>query len=416
MEPVIIFFLILLSLKLCAELVLETLNIRSVKSNANKIPTPFKAFIDEATYRKSVEYTLAKSKFAIIEVTFEAILLAIILMSGLLPWLWTALGNDGNSALWWQVASVMFILFLLGLPAIPFSLYGQFRLEERFGFNKMTIGLWLSDRIKGMLITMILAFPLLLAILWVVGLSPWWWLYAFIGIFAFQLIMLVVYPNYIMPLFNKFTELQAGDLRNRLLRLGERTGFTARTILVMDGSKRSAHSNAFFAGFGKLRRIVLYDTLIDQLTPTQLEAVLAHEVGHYKLGHLPKTIAISAVCLFGSFAVMGWLVSSPWFVESFGFQYTSGQLAPILLLYVLLNNLVIFWLAPINNLLSRKHEYEADAFAKRAMGGDYKPLQQALRILTKKNLSNLTPHPLYSAFNYSHPTLVEREDALQKSV
>ncbi|MCD8483789.1 MAG: M48 family metallopeptidase [Verrucomicrobia bacterium] len=219
-----------------------------------------------------------------------------------------------------------------------------------------------------------------------------------------------------MPLFNKFTELQAGDLRNRLLRLGERTGFTARTILVMDGSKRSAHSNAFFAGFGKLRRIVLYDTLIDQLTPTQLEAVLAHEVGHYKLGHLPKTIAISAVCLFGSFAVMGWLVSSPWFVESFGFQYTSGQLAPILLLYVLLNNLVIFWLAPINNLLSRKHEYEADAFAKRAMGGDYKPLQQALRILTKKNLSNLTPHPLYSAFNYSHPTLVEREDALQKSV
>jgi STE24 endopeptidase len=198
-------------------------------------------------------------------------------------------------------------------------------------------------------------------------------------------------------------------LRTRLLALGDRTGFHAKTIQVMDGSKRSAHSNAFFTGFGRFRRIVLFDTLISQLTPEELEAVLAHEIGHYRRGHIPKMLAISAVMMLAGFATIAWLAASPWFNLAFGFP--PGELAPAFLLFGLLSGLVTFWFSPLTNLLSRKHEYEADAFARNAVGGP-SPMTGALRKLAQKNLSNLTPHPWFSAFFYSHPTLVERERAL----
>lgn len=415
METVLLVAVLLIAVKLVADLGLDYLNLRSVNQHAHAVPEEFASFIGKETYAKSVDYTRAKIRFGLVETLFDAVWLAVVLISGLLPWLWSALGNAEASALWQQVLSLMLILFLLGLPGIPFSLYGQFRLEERFGFNKMTLGLWVSDRIKGMILALVLGFPLLWLVLWLVGLSPLWWLYAFAGFFVFQLLMIVIYPNYIMPLFNKFTELPDGELRDRLLALGQRTGFNARTILVMDGSKRSGHSNAFFAGFGKLRRIVLFDTLIEQLSPRQLEAVLAHEIGHYKLGHIPKMIALSALSLLGSFALMGWLVQSPWFVEGFGFDHVPGQLAPTLLLFMLLSSVLTFWLTPLTNSLSRKHEFEADAYAKQAMDGSAEPLIESLRILSEKNLSNLTPHKLYSAFHYSHPTLLERERAMRNA-
>lgn len=414
MEPVLLVVLLLIAAKLFADLTLDLLNLRSVQRHSERLPEQFAGFIDEPTYAKSVAYTLAKIRFGIVETVFDTLVLVAVLVSGLLPWMWTALGNTDGNALWQQVLSLLLILFLLGLPGIPFALYGQFRLEQRFGFNKMTIGLWFSDRLKGLIIALILGLPLLWTVLWLVGLSDLWWLYAFAGFFAFQLLMIVIYPTYIMPLFNKFTELPDGELRDRLLALGERTGFNAKTILVMDGSKRSAHSNAFFAGFGKLRRIVLFDTLIEQLSPRQLEAVLAHEIGHYKLGHIPKMILLSAFSLLASFALMGWLLQSPWFVQGFGFLHVPGQLAPTLLLFMLLSGLLTFWLTPLTNRLSRKHEYEADAYARQAMGGDAGPLIESLRTLSEKNLSNLTPHPLYSAFHYSHPTLLEREKALRE--
>jgi len=218
-----------------------------------------------------------------------------------------------------------------------------------------------------------------------------------------------------MPLFNKFEPLPNGELRERLMDLGKRTGFLAKTILVMDGSKRSSHSNAFFTGFGRFRRIVLFDTLIEQLDTRQLEAVLAHEIGHYKLGHIPKMIAFSAISLLASFAFIGWLAQSEAFVEGFGFAEFTGQLGPVLLLFGLLSGLVTFWTTPLTHFLSRKHEYEADHFAKQSLDGDPQPLMDSLRILNKKNLSNLTPHPIYSRFYYSHPTLIEREAALKSS-
>jgi STE24 endopeptidase len=221
--------------------------------------------------------------------------------------------------------------------------------------------------------------------------------------------MMVLYPKFILPWFNKLTPLADGDLRTQLLALADRTGFRARTIQIMDGSKRSAHSNAFFTGFGRFRRIVLYDTLVAQLTPGELAAVLAHEIGHYKRGHVPQMLALAAGLQFGGFALVAWLARSAWFNAAFGFP--AGDLAPTFLLFGLLGGLVIFWFSPLLNLVSRRHEYEADAFARQAVG-EAAPVVNALRKLAQKNLSNLTPHPLYSGFYYSHPTVAEREQAL----
>jgi STE24 endopeptidase len=227
--------------------------------------------------------------------------------------------------------------------------------------------------------------------------------------FCFQLLMLVLEPRLIRPLFNKLTPLPEGELRARLMALAERTGFKASTIQVMDGSKRSAHSNAFFTGFGRFRRIVLYDTLINQLSPTELEAVLAHEVGHYKCGHIPKMLAVSALIQLAMFALIAWLMQAAWFNPAVGLP--AGALAPTLLVFSLLSGPVMFWLTPLGNLVSRKHEYEADAFARRAMQSPA-PLIGALHKLAEKNLSNLTPHRWFSGFYYSHPTLLEREQSL----
>jgi STE24 endopeptidase len=239
-----------------------------------------------------------------------------------------------------------------------------------------------------------------------------WWLWGFALVFGFQLLMLVLYPKLILPLFNKLTPLPEGELRTRLMALGDRTGFRARTIEVIDGSKRSSHSNAYFTGFGRFRRIVLFDTLIAQMSSEELEAVLAHEIGHYRRGHIPKMIALSAVMMFGGFAVVAWLARSPWFNPAFGFQ--PAQLAPSFLLFGLLSGAVTFWFTPLANLLSRRYEYEADAFARDAMGGPVAMIG-ALRKLAQKNLTNLTPHPWFSGFYYSHPTIVEREAALNRT-
>jgi STE24 endopeptidase len=398
-------------LKMGAELVLDGLNRRQVVEKADAVPAAYRDTMDEATYDKSVSYTLVKTRMSMFETVFDGIVLALVLYSGLLPWLWEMLTGLTGSGLWGQSLSLFAIFTLLGLPGLPLEWWNQFRIEEQFGFNKSTIGLWISDKIKGLLVAAVLGIPALTFIIWLVGLTQFWWFWGFAGFFLFQLVLVVVYPMFIMPLFNKFEPLPEGDLRERLMALGERTGFLAKTILVMDGSKRSGHSNAYFTGFGRFRRIVLYDTLVEQMEARELEAVLAHEIGHYKLGHIPKLMALSAVSLFLSFFLMNWLMQSEWFVTAFGFSPASG-LGPVILLFGLLAGLVTFWISPLSNALSRKHEYEADAFARRALDNDPAPLRMALRILSKKNLSNLTPHPVYSGFYYSHPTLLERERAL----
>ena len=266
------------------------------------------------------------------------------------------------------------------------------------------------DRLKGLLLALALGYPLLVLILKLVGwLGAAWWFWAWVCLAVFQLVMMVVAPVLILPLFNKFTPLPPGELRESLLALGRRAGFRARDIQVMDGSKRSRHSNAFFTGLGRFRKIVLFDTLTQQLDGRELEAVLAHEIGHYKKGHIPKTIALSLGGGLLAFYVISVLARQDWFLGGFGFA--AGQMAPALLLFALLSGVVTFWMSPLFHGLSRRHEYEADAFAAE-LTQESGPLISALRKLNEKNLSNLMPHPVYSGFYYSHPTLQEREAAL----
>ncbi len=419
MSMVIFVFLGLLVLKTSFELWLALLNRRSILAAAGAVPEPFKEVMDADTYDRAVSYSLAKNRLGLYETSFDAVLLGLLLLplwggNSIVSLLWGGFEGMLGLGLWSQAMVLFLIAIVLSIPGIPWEWYARFRLEERFGFNKSTIRLWITDKVKGLVIGFILGFPLIALILWLVGLTTWWWLWAFITFFLFQIVMIVVYPMFIMPLFNKFEELPEGELRDRLFALSDRTGFQAKTILVMDGSRRSAHSNAFFTGFGRFRRIVLFDTLIEQLGKRELEAVLAHEIGHYKLGHIPKMVALSAASLFVSFALLGWLAASPWFASAFGFTPVAGQLGPTLLLFTMLGGLVSFWLTPLTNQLSRKHEYEADAFARQAQQADPEPLIGALRTLSEKNLTNLTPHPKFSAFYYSHPTLLERERALRK--
>lgn len=399
-------------LRLAAQVLLARLNAHEVRRHADTPPPAAAGVMDEAEYRRSVAYTLAKSRFGMVTDVWDAVLLALILVSGVLPWAWDAWLQATGSAVAWSGALFLIVVSVaLSLPSLPLEWWAQFRLEARFGFNRSTLGLWAADRIKGLVLSLVIGLPLLWFLLQlVVWIGPLWWLAAWVVFFAFQLVLLVLYPLVILPWFNTLTPLPEGDLRARLLALADRARFPARTIQVMDGSRRSTHSNAFFTGLGRFRRIVLFDTLVEQLAPEELEAVLAHEIAHYRLGHIPRMLAISAATSLGVFALIGWLASTPAFFAAFGFAAPHPAIA--LLLFALLAGVVGYWLAPLGNLLSRRHEYEADAFARR-LTGSAAPLRAALRKLALENLSNLTPHWLYSAFYYSHPTLVERERGLE---
>ena len=413
MNTLLLVFILLLLLKLSTSIVLDLLNLRYAQARSSEIPESFRDFIDLPTYQKSVEYTVAKTRFGIVSDLYDGGVLVLVLLLDVLPWFFELFTTWFGFGVWGQALVLILIGLLLGLPSIPFDWWSTFNLEERFGFNKSTKKLWVIDKVKGTIIGFVIGYPLLALLIYLVGAAgSLWWVWGFAVFFIFQLVMVVAYPMFIMPLFNKLEPMEEGDLRMRLFALADRTGFQAQTILVMDGSKRSGHSNAFFSGFGSFRRIVLFDTLIEQMEADELEAVLAHEIGHYKLGHIPKMMVMAALSSLVMFAVLGWLANASWFLEAFHFNaMADGQIVPVLLLFMLLSGLITFWLSPLTSRLSRKHEYEADAFARDAMGS-YTPLSKALRKLHKENLSNLTPHPMYSSFHYSHPTLVEREASL----
>jgi STE24 endopeptidase len=401
---------VLVLAKWAVQLGLERLNARHVRAHSEAVPEAFQGVVDTATYAKSVQYTLAKGRLDQLSVTYHSAVLLLVLFSGVLPWgfrscsLWI-----GASA--WAMAAFLFVTAVaLSLPGLPLEWYDQFRLEERFGFNTTTPKLWWLDRFKGLLLAIVLGYPLLALVLKLVEWTgAWWWLWAWAALLGFQLLMFVLAPVLILPLFNKFTPLPEGSLRDRLLKLADQTRFRARSIQIMDGSKRSRHSNAFFTGFGGFRKIVLFDTLIQQLAETELAAVLAHEIGHFKKKHIPKTLVASALGSLAALYLVSLLAKQEWFYHGFGFE--AGSIVPALLLFGLLSGVVTFWFSPVAHWWSRRYEYQADAYAAEVMA-EPESLIGALRKLNEKNLSNLMPHPLYSRFYYSHPTLLEREQAL----
>jgi STE24 endopeptidase len=417
MQPFAIIGLVLILARVVTELWLSGLNQRHVRERASEVPPVFRGIIDAAMYRRSVDYTLTKSRLGDIVNMFDTVVLIAVLFSGLLPWAFGKFsGSFGASIL--AMAGFLFVTGIAStILGLPFAWYAQFKIEERFGFNTSSMKTWIVDRIKALLLALLLGYPLLVLVLKLIGWTgPNWWLWGAALVFVFQLLLLLIAPAMIMPLFNKFTPLPEGELRQRLFALAQRTDFPTRSIDVMDGSKRSRHSNAFFTGLGRFRKIVLFDTLIAQLTELELESVLAHEIGHYKKRHVIKMLGVSIAGVVMTFAATAWLARQHWFYRAFGFAYQGGFAAahfvPAMLLFALLAGTISFWFSPFLHIWSRRFEYEADAFARVAMG-ETQSLIQALRKLTKNNLSNLTPHPLYSAFYYSHPTLLEREHALR---
>lgn len=410
-NTIITLFLIFFFLEWMFHSYLEILNIKHLKLKKGQIPEILQGKLDPDQQSKAEDYTLVKSKFGLFQNSYSHLFTLVLLFSGILPWV-----NEmaaGMISGYHQGVLFLIILSVFSfLVTLPFSLYSTFGIEKRFGFNTMTPGLWLKDLVKGTALGAVIGIPLLYAVFWFMDKTgAFWWIWITAFLFIVQMVMIVVYPRFIAPLFNKFSPLENQDLARDIEELAQKTGFTSAGIFQMDGSKRSKHSNAYFTGFGKTKRIVLFDTLLEIITPGETLAVLAHELGHFKLNHIKKMLVMNLLQTVFSFWVLSLLIDWQPLYNAFGFS--EPQIHTGLFLFMIGSGYFTFFLSPLSSIMSRKHEYEADAFSVNITG---KPedLKNALVILNKENLSNLHPHPFYSAWHYSHPTLLERLTAVDK--
>ena len=355
-------------------------------------------------HQKAADYTLAKIRVSQWDIAIDAACLLGWTLLGGLDALQQGLTVWLGSGMTQQIALVLAFSFIGGLIGLPLSLYQTFVLEQSFGFNKMTWGLWFSDSIKGIALGLLLGVPMVWLVLWLMQAGgSLWWLWAWMAFVAFQLLIMAIAPSVIMPLFNKFTPLEDESLKTRVQALMHRAGFKAQGFFVMDGSRRSAHSNAFFTGFGASKRVVFFDTLLKQLSPTEMEAVLAHELGHFKHRHILKMMATSFTLSLLGLALLGWLAQQAWFYTGLGVMpsMTGSNDALALVLFLLVTPVFTFFVAPLSSWRSRQQEFEADAYAcSQTNGAD---LASALLKLYQDNASTLTPDPWYVKFYYSHP-------------
>jgi STE24 endopeptidase len=394
------FFVVTLALRFY----LANRQIRHVMRHRSAVPAEFAATIPLDAHQKAADYTVAKTRFGIAALLFNSLVLIGFTLLGGLQWLSDHLMPLTGTGMVYQLALIAAFAIISGVLDLPFDWYRQFVLEQRFGFNKMTPGLWLGDMLKGALVGAAIGLPLLSVVLTLMGKTGGlWWLYAWAVWSGFQLLMMVLYPTFIAPLFNKFTPLADASLQARIEGLMARVGFASKGLFVMDGSKRSAHGNAYFSGFGANKRIVFFDTLLARLAPQEIEAVLAHELGHFKLKHIVKRIVVMFAVSLGFLALLGFLKEQAWFYTGLGFKPLIGVPtdAVALLLFLLVLPVFTFALSPLTSISSRKHEFEADAFA--AKHSDARDLVSALVKMYEDNASTLTPDPLHSQFFDSHP-------------
>jgi STE24 endopeptidase len=389
--------------------------IRHVARHADRVPALFADRITLDAHQRAAAYTAAKQRLGMVQTAASAFVLVALTLLGGLQWLAELLQPWLGSGLLFQVAIVALIVALISVLDLPFEWHRQFRIEQAFGFNRMTPALFLSDSAKSFLLAAALGLPITAVVLWLMqSAGDLWWLYAWLVWVVFNALVLVLYPTVIAPLFNKFEPLADATLAERIHALLQRTGFSTRGVFVMDGSRRSSHGNAYFTGLGRAKRIVFFDTLIERLRPSEIEAVLAHELGHFKLRHVAKRLAFSFIASLGFLALLGWLIEQPWFYLGLGVQPTLDAGARndglALVLFVLVLPVFTFVLAPLGSLLSRKHEFEADAFAARHAQAE--DLVSALVKLYQDNAATLTPDPLHSAFYDSHPPASVRIDRL----
>jgi STE24 endopeptidase len=401
-----------LVLGVLVKLYLSSRQIRHVARHRGAVPAAFTATISLASHQKAADYTLTKARFGLLELAFgTAVLLGWTLLGGLdtlnQTLAGTRLANWGPLAQ--QLALVAGFGVVSGALDLPFTLYSTFRIEERFGFNKMSFKLWLGDLLKSTLVGIVIGLPIIALILWLMGSAgSLWWLWAWAVWMGFNLLMLVLYPTVIAPIFNKFKPLEDESLKARVTALMQRCGFAAKGLFVMDGSKRSAHANAYFTGFGAAKRVVFYDTLLKQLSPAEVDAVLAHELGHFKHKHIIQRIVMLFAMSLAGFALIGYLSQQVWFYTGLGVRPNLGAPndALALLLFMLAVPLFSFFISPLFAQLSRKHEFEADAYAAKQTDG--RDLSSALLKLYQDNASTLTPDPVFVKFYYSHPPASER--------
>ena len=394
------FFILTLALRFW----LASRQLRHVMAHRGAVPAEFAASIPLEAHQKAADYTAAKTGFGLLSLFFSsAVLIGFTLLGGL-QWLSLTLLALTGPGMVYQLALLVAFALMSGLLDLPFDYYRQFVLEQRFGFNKMSLGLWLGDMAKGVLIGTLIGLPLVWVVLTLMDKTgPLWWFYAWLVWSGFQLLMMVLYPTVLAPLFNKFTPLDDASLKARIEALMQRVGFASKGLFVMDGSKRSAHGNAYFSGFGANKRIVFFDTLLSRLAPQEIEAVLAHELGHFKLKHIVKRIVVMFAVSLGFLALLGFLKEQPWFYQGLGVDPVpgSGTDAMALILFMLVLPVFTFVLSPLTSISSRKHEFEADAFA--ATHTNAHDLVTALVKMYEDNASTLTPDPLHSAFYDSHP-------------
>ena len=383
---------------------LNARQVRHVAQHRGQVPKAFANQISLNDHQKAADYTLAKAKVAQIDMLIDAAVLVGWTLMGGLSVLNATILSYISPGLWQQVVLVLAFTLVGGLLDLPLSLYQTFVLEQKFGFNKMTWKLWLSDSLKGLVLGLVLGVPLIAMVLWLMQAGGvYWWFWTWCALVFWQLFLMAIAPNVIMPLFNKFTPLEDEALKTRVNALMQRAGFTAKGFFVMDGSKRSAHSNAFFTGFGASKRVVFFDTLLKQLTPSEMEAVLAHELGHFKHRHIFKMMATSFVMTLLGLALLGFASQQIWFYTGLGVMpnLTGGNEAVALLLFMLVVPVFTFLLAPVSSWRSRVQEYEADAYAvSQTPAAD---LSSALLKLYQDNASTLTPDSWYVKFYYSHP-------------
>jgi STE24 endopeptidase len=410
MHALTILFLACLGLTVIAQLWLAQRHIRYVSQRRDRVPPPFQAEVPIEAHHKAADYTVARTRLGRLEDIYGALLLLAWTLGG---------GLAALDRFWLGVASsqlvigTLFLLSLLlitGLLELPFSLYRTFGTERRFGFNRTSPGLFVTDLMKKMLLALMFGLPLIFVALWLMQTAGAnWWLYLWIVWTAFSLFMVWAYPTLIAPLFNRFKPLASDSLRTRLQALLERTGFRSEGIYVVDSSRRTSHGNAYFTGFGRGKRVVFFDSLLQQLAENEVEAVVAHELGHFKLRHIVKRVVLITVLSFIGLALLGWLSQQPWFYSALGVDRPSSHAA--LALFLMVSPVFTFFLQPLFARGSRRYEHEADAFA--AQQSDARALVSALVKLYKENASTLTPDPVHSAFYDSHPPALKRITQLQ---
>ena len=398
-------FIVALGAYSIIQLWLANRHMQHVRSHRDKVPDAFADRIDTAAHQKAADYTLAKTSLERIEIVLGAAILLAWTIGGGLQWLDSVWSTSGLSTLWTGTAFLLSLFALLSLIDIPMSIYRTFVLEDKFGFNRTTVKTFITDQFKQFILLLIIGAPLIATVLWLMdNMGTYWWAWVWAVWTGFGLLMMWAYPAFIAPLFNKFNPLEEGSLKQRIQDLLTRCGFTSNGIFIIDGSRRSGHGNAYFTGLGQNKRIVFFDTLIESLSTDEIEAVLAHELGHFKRKHIIKRIISMAIFSLAGLAILGWLITQNWFYTGLG--VTTPSLHVALALFLIALPVFTFFLHPISSWFSRKHEFEADAYAAEVSSAE--SLTQALVKLYEENANTLTPDPLYSAFHDSHPPAAVR--------